>query len=103
MYENFFFVAIPDSESEGEDSEEDDTDQDLRDQFDDIYPDEELASPLPLQTSPNLKKHMGSSDDSPVQLQRSRQVATKIEMTSSSSENRPVSTRASNKDTLTTP
>ena len=68
VYKNFFFVATPDSESEGEDSEEDDTDQDLRDQFDNIYPDDELASPLPSPTLPDLEKHMGSSDDSPVQL-----------------------------------
>ena len=68
VYENIFFVATPDSESEVEDREDNDTDQDLRDQFDDIYPDEELASPLPSPTSPDLKKHMASSDDSPVQL-----------------------------------
>ena len=99
VYENFLFVATPDSESGGEDSEEDDTDQDLRDQFDNIYPDEELASPLPSPTSPDLENHMGSSDDSPVQLQRSRWVAAKIETSSlSSAESRPVSTWASSKD-----
>ena len=107
--ENFFFVATPDSDSEGEDGEKDDTDQDLRDLFDDIYPDEELASPIPSPTSPNLKKHMMSSDDSPVQLHRSRCVAAKIEMSSSSSSSsssasRPVSRWARSKDnTLTTP
>ena len=73
VHENFFFVATPDSESEGEDGKKDDKDQDLRDQFDN--PDEELASPLPSPTSPDLKKHMSSSDGSPGQLWRSRWVA----------------------------